>query len=307
MPANSASPVDCEYAPGVCWPRATRRPGSSPKKKWKPPGRAAAIKLTPDRASIDADGEDLSIITVAVTDAAGRSCRWRTTTLISNSAARARSSAWATATRVVTNRMCMSPPAEPHGRFQGLALSNAAPATRSPERDCRRNSTIARMGQGGRAKPGRPVDARRESPSIGPRLTATPAMLAADPSPVNFGMIDDEGWVYVNGPQSWANPRIGRCSPHFPRGNSCMKASIPSPSRCRTTRPRRHQQGRLARNSATSPPLRLAAQRLQRPGPNHRPSRHAPGTVTSKAPSPGIEPATLNLTAGPAVLRPALP
>jgi beta-galactosidase len=34
--------------------------------------RAAAVKLTPDRATIDANGEDLSIITVSVTDAAGR-------------------------------------------------------------------------------------------------------------------------------------------------------------------------------------------------------------------------------------------
>jgi beta-galactosidase len=35
-------------------------------------GEATAIQLTPDRASIQADGEDVSIFTVAVTDAQGR-------------------------------------------------------------------------------------------------------------------------------------------------------------------------------------------------------------------------------------------
>jgi beta-galactosidase len=35
-------------------------------------GAPAAIKLTPDRSTVNSDGEDLSIITVAVTDAQGR-------------------------------------------------------------------------------------------------------------------------------------------------------------------------------------------------------------------------------------------
>ena len=72
MPSNSHLQWNVNYAPGApLGQRLQGRPASSPKTKSKPPAAPAAIKLTPDRASINADGEDISILKVAVTDAAG--------------------------------------------------------------------------------------------------------------------------------------------------------------------------------------------------------------------------------------------
>ena len=45
---------------------------SSPKRKWKPPATPTQIQLTPDRKTINADGEDVAVFTVSALDAQGR-------------------------------------------------------------------------------------------------------------------------------------------------------------------------------------------------------------------------------------------
>jgi len=72
MPANSELRWKVPYAPGVLLAKGYKDGQVIAEQKVETTGPAAAVKLIPDRASIAADGEDLSIITVAVTDPAGR-------------------------------------------------------------------------------------------------------------------------------------------------------------------------------------------------------------------------------------------
>ena len=60
------------YAPGTLSAKGYDGEEIVAETKIETTGAPAAVQLTPDRASINADGEDLSIITVSVADAQGR-------------------------------------------------------------------------------------------------------------------------------------------------------------------------------------------------------------------------------------------
>jgi beta-galactosidase len=72
MPRNSHLQWIVPYAPGTLMARGYKDGKLQAEEKIETTGAPAAIKLTPDRTTINPDGEDLSIITVAVTDAQGR-------------------------------------------------------------------------------------------------------------------------------------------------------------------------------------------------------------------------------------------
>jgi beta-galactosidase len=111
MKPNSKLSWQVKYAPGTLSAKGFDAAGKViAETKVETTGDAAQIQLTPDRKTINADGADVSVFTVSAVDAQGRGCRWRRTKLISASKARAASSAWATAIRVVTSRTCMFPP-----------------------------------------------------------------------------------------------------------------------------------------------------------------------------------------------------
>jgi beta-galactosidase len=60
------------YAPGVIEVRGSKDGKVVLMEKRETVGAPAKIALRPDRAEIDADGEDVAVITVAVQDAEGR-------------------------------------------------------------------------------------------------------------------------------------------------------------------------------------------------------------------------------------------
>ena len=90
--------------PARCWQRAYNGGQVIAEDKVETTGARGRLKLLPDRASIDADGQDVSVITVAVTDAEGRVVPVAEISLNFDLAAREKSSASATATRVATSR-----------------------------------------------------------------------------------------------------------------------------------------------------------------------------------------------------------
>ena len=61
-----------KYAPGTLSAKGYKNGQLAAETKVETTGAPAAIRLTPDRSSIQADGEDVSVFTVAVTDAQGR-------------------------------------------------------------------------------------------------------------------------------------------------------------------------------------------------------------------------------------------
>jgi beta-galactosidase len=61
-----------KYAPGTLSAKGYKNGQLAAETKVETTGAPAAVQLTPDRSTINADGEDVSVFTVAVTDARGR-------------------------------------------------------------------------------------------------------------------------------------------------------------------------------------------------------------------------------------------
>ncbi|HTU32666.1 MAG TPA: beta-galactosidase GalA [Candidatus Acidoferrum sp.] len=72
MHRNSQLEWMVPYAPGTLLARGYKDGKLMAEEKVETTGAPAAIKLTPDRATINPDGEDVSVVTVAVKDAQGR-------------------------------------------------------------------------------------------------------------------------------------------------------------------------------------------------------------------------------------------
>jgi beta-galactosidase len=73
MKPNSHLTWNVKYAPGTLSAKGFDDAGKViAETKVETTGEPAAVQLTPDRATINADGEDVSVITVSVTDAQGR-------------------------------------------------------------------------------------------------------------------------------------------------------------------------------------------------------------------------------------------
>jgi beta-galactosidase len=72
MPANSHLQWDVKYAPGTLSARGYKGGKVIAETKVETTGDTGAVELTPDRPAIHADGEDLSVVTVALTDTNGR-------------------------------------------------------------------------------------------------------------------------------------------------------------------------------------------------------------------------------------------
>jgi len=72
MRRNSEIKWKVSYAPGILSAQGFRGGKLVAETKVETTGEPAAVQLTPDRAAINADGEDVSLVTVAVTDDHGR-------------------------------------------------------------------------------------------------------------------------------------------------------------------------------------------------------------------------------------------
>ena len=72
MKRNSKLSWQVKYAPGTLSAKGYNGGKLVAEQKVETTGEAAAIQLTPDRSTINADGADVSVITVAIADAQGR-------------------------------------------------------------------------------------------------------------------------------------------------------------------------------------------------------------------------------------------
>ncbi|HZL79597.1 MAG TPA: DUF4982 domain-containing protein, partial [Candidatus Limnocylindrales bacterium] len=72
MKRNSKLTWKVKYAPGTVSAKGFNGGKVVAEAKVETTGEAASVQLTPDRSSIKADGEDVSVFTVSVTDAQGR-------------------------------------------------------------------------------------------------------------------------------------------------------------------------------------------------------------------------------------------
>jgi len=197
MPRNSHLRWKVKYAPGTLSAKGFKGGRMVAEEKVETAGAPAALKLVADRQGIQADAEDLSVITVQVTDDQGR------------------------VVPVAGNLVSF----EVSGAGKILGVGNGDPSCHEPDtyidKDSRRSIALNdwRMQNVPNTKE-RPetaenfpdtnwqkVDVRADYGPLGPDTSAvfrtafelTPADLASTNLLVTFGMIDDEGWVYVNG------------------------------------------------------------------------------------------------------------
>ncbi len=305
MPANSHLQWMVKYAPGVLSAKGYKDGQVIAEAKVETTGPAAAVKLTPDRASIDADGQDISIITVAVTDSAGR------------------------IVPVADNHIDfhLSGPGKIIGVGNGDAschepdvyvAARAGRAVALTDWRIKRGASYPEPAEAAaqvETTDWPKVNVQREQGPLNPGETAvfratfdaTPAMLGALAVNIDFGSIDDDGVVYVNG-NKVGESHDWTAQPSFPigrfihQGVNTIAVSV------------KNNEGPGGVNKGVS--LEILEKPV--PAPWQRSvfnglaqilvqSDQQPGALTLTARSAGLEPATLNITSGAVAPRPFVP
>jgi beta-galactosidase len=194
---NSHARWKVTYAPGILSAKAFKGGQVLLEEKIETAGSPSALVLTPDRSEINADGEDLSVITVSVVDAQNR--------------------VFPTASNLVEFELS--------GPGRILGVGNGDPSCHEPDvyvekppgRKKDLNNWRMKRTPGAADRPEvaeqfseddwQSVNVHRKYGPLRPgesavfRTQFSPAAedLSAADIRIHFGMIDDEGWVYVNG------------------------------------------------------------------------------------------------------------
>ncbi len=303
MAPNSHLRWMVKYAPGVLLAKGYKDGQVIAEEKVETTGEPAGVKLTPDRSSIEANGEDLSIITVAVTDAQGR------------------------IVPVAGNQIQfeLDGPGKIIGVGNGDASCHEADVYFAPQSShaialkdwhIKRGASYPQPEESAEkvdfsawpkvnVNRGEGPLAPEESALYRTEFEATPAMLAGEEVAIDFGMIDDEGCVYVNGQKAgeshdWsAQPSFSirrflhegvnsiavAVQNHASTGGLCKGVSLNISEKAVPPAWQRSVFNGLAQ---------IIVQADKRPG-----------TITLTARSSGLQAASLNITAGAATLRPA--
>jgi beta-galactosidase len=199
MKRNSHLGWKVRYAPGTLSAKGFQGGRVVAEDKVETTGAPASIRLAPDRLAINADGEDVSVLTVAVVDAQGRVVP--------------------TASNLVQFAL------EGPGRF--LGVGNGDPSCHEPDLflskwpfhsspvagwkwhrisdpykanlpEVATNCDDSAWSQWNVRNETGPL-AQGEHGVFRTRLTVSDKDLAADAVELCFGMIDEDGWVYING------------------------------------------------------------------------------------------------------------
>ena len=200
MKRNSKLSWQVIYAPGTLSAKGYNGGKVVAETKVETTGDATALQLTPDRSSINADGEDVSVFTVSATDAQGR------------------------AVPVASNLVHF----DLNGAGKILGVGNGDPSSHEPDTfltqptvrlipDNNWRWKLAEVPARGASAPGYATDfddsswATTSSEGEDTQLTEgqsaifrqhvnlTAEDLASAGVQIHFGRIDDSGWVYVNG------------------------------------------------------------------------------------------------------------
>jgi beta-galactosidase len=187
-----------KYAPGTLLAKGYKNGQVVAEDKAETAGPPAAVRLTGDRASIHADGEDLGIITVGIVDAQGRvvpSAGNLVTFDLSGPGAilgvgNGDSCCHEPDVYYVRTPMIQSA-ALNDWRFKRTANTDHRPEIQESFDDSGWDKVEV-------TTPSGPLEPN-ESAVFRTRLEGAANLLNARNIVLSFGMIDDEGWVYVNG------------------------------------------------------------------------------------------------------------
>jgi len=197
MPENSHLAWKVNYAPGTLSVKGYNAGQVVAQDKVETTGPAAAIKLTPDRPAIKADGQDVSIITVAVTDDHGR------VVPVAGNLAEFELSGLGRILGVGNgDPSCHEPDV-----FIGTPGARSVPLDSWRVKEVPDTKDRPEVAKEFSVRNWRRVDVRADFGPLTPgqcavfrkQFTVQPSDLSATNILLSFGMIDDEGWVYVNG------------------------------------------------------------------------------------------------------------
>ncbi|HZI33314.1 MAG TPA: DUF4982 domain-containing protein, partial [Candidatus Binatia bacterium] len=197
MPRNSHLQWTVKYAPGVLSAKGYDNGKVVMETKVETTGQPAAVQLVPDRSTISADGEDLSIVTVFIADAKGRVVPTADNFVhfaISGpgkiiGVGNGNPISHEPDVCVPTPRQRMVPLED--WRMKVVPGTNDRPEVAASCRDDDWEKANVQS-DSGPLKPG-------ESGVFRTHVSLTENDLAATNVVLNFATIDDDGWVYVNG------------------------------------------------------------------------------------------------------------
>jgi len=229
---NSHLAWTVKYVPGILSAKGYADGKVVSETKVETTGAAAALRLTPDRATVNANGEDVSVITVAVTDAQGR------------------------VVPLASNPVHF----ELSGPGKILGVGNGDPSCHEPDQflpkvsgrsvpvnDGWRWKKFADVSDPKRAEfkadfddsawePANPKSdsgplAEQEKAIFRAKTTVTEADLASAAVELRCGMIDEEGWVYVNGKPAgethdWQTPGVFDLKPLLHPGENTLAIAV---------------------------------------------------------------------------------
>jgi beta-galactosidase len=305
MPLNSELRWTVKYTPGTLLAKGYKAGQVIAQDNVETTGAPARIKLLPNRASINADGQDISIITVAVTDAEGRIVP--------------------TAENLIDFDL--------GGPGKIIGVGNGDPSCHEPDVyvPAQPSHTVAlkdwrmKLADETRQQPGTAEtfdDSQWEKADVssdaGPLTPGHSAiyrtdfeagadMLASPSTAVNFGTIDDDGWVYLNGhlvgeSHDWTSHPSFELRKFLHEGKNTIAVAV------------HNGEGSGGVNKGVS--LEIADQPIQ---PQWKRSvfnglaqvivqaGKEPGTLALTARADGLSETPLNISAGAAVPLPAVP
>ncbi|HUD83812.1 MAG TPA: beta-galactosidase GalA [Candidatus Saccharimonadales bacterium] len=305
MPLNSELRWTVKYTPGTLLAKGYKADQVIAQDNVETTGVPARIKLLPDRASINADGQDISIITVAVTDAEGRIVP--------------------TAENLIDFDL--------GGPGKIIGVGNGDPSCHEPDVyvPAQPSHSVAlkdwrtKLADGTRQQPETAEtfddsqwDKADVSSDAGPLTPGQSAiyradfeagadMLASPSTAVNFGTIDDDGWVYLNGhlvgeSHDWTSHPSFELRKFLHEGKNTIAVAV------------HNGEGSGGVNKGVS--LEIADQPIH---PQWKRSvfnglaqvivqaGKEPGTLALTARADGLGETPLNISAGAAVPRPAVP
>ncbi len=307
MKKNSQLRWMVKYAPGVLSANGYRAGQAVAETRVETTGAPASVQLVPDRKAINADGEDVSIVTVSVTDAQGR-----VVPVAKNSV-----------------QFGLAGP----GRL--LGVGNGDPSCHEPDvfiaqsavqsfplkewrwskvRDAREPNLKEVAAQfDDSAWPAADVSSgegpltENESAVFRARLLATEGMLTNASVELRFSRIDEEGWAYVNGQKvgeshDWQEKPRFDVKPFLRAGENTIAVAVAN----------RYGPGGINLGAALDTRQNLPPPQWRRSVFNGLAqlivqSSKQPGAIQVTATSAGLNSATLTLETKPCVLRPQVP
>jgi beta-galactosidase len=221
-----------QYAPGVLSAKGYTDGKVVSETKVETTGDPAAVELTPDRAAVNADGEDASVITVSVTDAQNR-----VVPVASNMVHFALSGPGKILGVGNGDPSCHEPdtfiplpqirsvPVNDGWRWKKVANINTRrlPEARPDFDDSAWDAADVQSGSG-------PLGEQKQA-VFRTKIQVSEQDLAAQAVELRFNMIDDEGSVYVNGRRAgesrdWHSPAILDVKPFLHPGENTIAVAV---------------------------------------------------------------------------------